>query len=117
MNSKLPSPNTTSTNPEFADDQAYRDLATLGQVDIIETDNLDETVLGAAAVGVPERLPPELIKGTELITHWDEPADSMGRRVPNYSDDGTVDVERLVEAGIEEADRERRLAVADYDEA
>lgn len=92
------------------------ELATLGSVEIYETDNLDETVLGAAAIGIPDHTPPELVSGTENLTSWDESSEVSGRRTPKLGiDEGIVDAGRLVEAGIEEADRERRLAAGDDD--
>ena len=91
--------------------QESRDVDSLGGVPIIETDNLDETVLGAAAVGHPDHVPPEVVRGTESLTEWDEPADTSGIWTPRDGrDDGRLEADRLVEAGNEEADRERREA-------
>jgi hypothetical protein len=92
-------------------------LEQLGRVPINDTDNLNETVLGSAAVGDPDTVPPEVVKGTEALTEWDEPADAAGTWTPREGlDDGMLDAARLYEAGIEEADRERRLAAQLTDE-
>jgi hypothetical protein len=89
----------------------------LGRVPIADTDNLNETVLGSAAVGDPDIIPPEVVKGTEALTEWDERADATGIRTPREGlDDGILDAARLYEAGVEEADRERRLAAHEADE-
>ena len=116
MKSNPPRSQSTAWEPtnELEALEQDHDLETLGNVEILETDNLDETVLGAAAVGIPEHMPPELIAGTENLTDWDESEEVTGRRTPIFgADDGMVDVERLVEAGVEEADRERRVAAGD----
>ena len=92
-------------------------LSHLGRVPIADTDNLNETVLGSAAVGDPDTFPPEVVKGTEALTEWDERADAAGTWTPREGlDDGMLDAARLYEAGIEEADRERRLAAYQPDE-
>lgn len=84
--------------------------AQLGAVPIQPTDNLDETVLGAAAVGNPNAVPPEVAEGTGSLTEWDTPANAEGTWTPREGrDDEMLDAEQLVEAGIEEADREQRL--------
>ena len=109
----LPTQTNPGPNSEDSDPDVTADTDNLGGVPIMEIDNLDETVLGAAAVGGPELVPPEGARGTEEITAWDEPADLSGtwtRR--DGRDDGMFDAARLVEAGLEEADRERRLAAA-----
>jgi hypothetical protein len=94
-----------------------KDTDSLGGVPIIETDNLDETVLGAASVGHPDQVPPEVVRGTEALTEWDEPADTSGTWTPREGrDGGTLEAERLVEAGNEEADRERRLAAGEIED-
>lgn len=98
----------TENNSERDVDYDDGELTSLGTVDIIESDNLDETVLGAAAVGIPE-IPPEVTEDTKNLTVWDESADSGKTQSRDIQDDGTMDVERLIEAGIEEADRELRL--------
>jgi hypothetical protein len=93
-------------------------LAQLGRVPISDTDNLNETVLGSAAVGDPDTTPPEVVKGTEALTEWDQRADATGTWTPREGvDDGVLDAARLYEAGIEEADRERRLAAHEPDES
>jgi len=96
---------------------AEKDTDSLGGVPIIETDNLDETVLGAAAVGHPGQVPPEVVRGTEALTEWDEAADASGTWTPREGrDDGMLEADRLVEAGLEEADRERRLAAGETED-
>ena len=62
----------------------------LDAVTVPEKDKLDETVLGAPAVG----------RGTEGLTEWDEQAETFGTWTPR---DGRDD-------GMLEADRERREA-------
>lgn len=92
-------------------------LAELGRVPISDTDNLNETVLCCAAVGGPDTNPPEVVKGTEALTEWDEPEGAAGTWTPREGlDDGVLDAARLYEAGIEEADRERRIAAHETDE-
>ncbi len=92
------------------DEDGPRQHETLGGVPIQEADNLDETVLGAAALGHPDMVPPEVVAGTGELTAWDEPLEASGTWTPRDGrDDGTLDADRLVEAGIEEADRERRI--------
>lgn len=89
--------------------------AQLGAVPIQPTDNLDETVLGSAAVGNPNAVPPEVADGTGALTEWDTPADAEGTwKFRPGRDDEMLDAEQLVEAGIEEADREQRVS-ADQD--
>lgn len=84
--------------------------AQLGAVPIQPTDNLDETVLGAAAVGNPNAVPPEVADGTGALTEWDTPADASGTWTHRDGlNDEMFDAEQLVEAGIEEADREQRI--------
>jgi hypothetical protein len=74
-------------------------------------------VLGAASVGHPDQVPPEVVRGTETLTEWDEPADTSGTWTPREGrDGGTLEAERLVEAGNEEADRERRLAAGETED-
>lgn len=91
-----------------------REIDPLGPVPIIETDNLDETVLGAAALGHRDQVPPEVARGTERLTEWDELADTSGTWTPSEGrDDGRLEADRLVEAGNEEADRERREAAGE----
>ncbi len=104
----------TAPQPVDTPVNAEKDTDSLGGVPIIETDNLDETVLGAAAVGHPDQVPPEVVRGTEALTEWDEPADASGTWTPREGrDDGMLEADRLVEAGNEEADRERREAAGE----
>ena len=107
----------TAPAPVYTPVNAEKDTDSLGGVPIIETDNLDETVLGAAAVGHPDQVPPEVVWGTETLTEWDEPADTSGTWTPREGrDDATLEAERLVDAGNEEADRERRQAVGETED-
>jgi hypothetical protein len=58
---------------------------------------------------------PEVDSKTENLTKWDEPAAASGA-VPNtpLDDEAALD-EELTEEGIDEADRDQRIASADPD--
>lgn len=69
-----------------------------------------ETVMSTASRGDHDPLPPEVDEITANLTTWDEPAIFDNDRA---SGDDELDAQHLVEAGIEEADREQRLASED----
>lgn len=88
----------------------------LAEVPIDETDNLDEAVLGAAALSEVESLPPEVDRQTADLTSWDEPVNASGTRAPKTGvDEEESNTGDLVESGILEADREQRMAADDLD--
>ncbi len=63
--------------------------------------------LGGGIVSVQ---PPEA-PGLESLFFWDGPLDEAGHRVQHTSEDDEVNIgERLVQAGIEEADHSQRVA-------
>jgi len=59
---------------------------------------------------------PEVDSKTENLTEWDQPASEADGNTPKtpFEDEATID-EELTEEGIDEADREQRLASADPD--
>jgi hypothetical protein len=60
--------------------------------------------------------PPEVTEQTKELVAWDEPPGAAGHEVPPVQPaDETSAAEQLVEEGIEEADRDRRIAAADPD--
>lgn len=60
--------------------------------------------------------PPEVDERTVELTAWDEPPGSSGTAAPKVGmEDEIPPGEQLVEEGIDEADREQRLAAADPD--
>ena len=59
---------------------------------------------------------PEVDADTANLTAWDEPVESAGGAVPKMGmEDEISPVEQLVEEGLDEADREQRIAAADPD--
>lgn len=91
------------THPENVHDE-------LGEIPILETDNLHETVLAAAALHTAESLPPEVNEVTANLTEWDSPVHEDGIQTPlrNEEDEESAAI-TLVESGVDEADREQRL--------
>jgi len=60
--------------------------------------------------------PPEVVPGVEELTEWDTPIGAAGESAPRVlPEDETPPAEILVQGGIEEADREQRMAAADPD--
>lgn len=60
--------------------------------------------------------PPEIVPGVEELTEWDTPMGSSGAPAPRVMpEDDVPPAEILVQDGIEEADREQRIAAADPD--
>jgi hypothetical protein len=59
---------------------------------------------------------PEVDQQTAALTEWDEPPTSSGHEVPTSGlDDEATVAEQLVSEGINEAERERRIAASDPD--
>ncbi len=59
-------------------------------------------------------LPPEVNEQTAALEEWDEAPSVSGGEVPRIElEDETPVAEQLVNEGIEEADREQRIAAAD----
>jgi hypothetical protein len=59
---------------------------------------------------------PEVDARTVELTAWDEPPGSSGTSAPKVPmDDEVPPGEQLVEEGLDEADREQRLAASDPD--
>lgn len=89
----------------------------LGEVGIDEIDNPGETILAAASLRHGDPAAPEVTEATANLTDWDEPADISGGRTPDPSyDRDETDAQHLVEAGIEEADRQQRVASGELPE-
>jgi hypothetical protein len=63
-----------------------------------------------------DELAPEVDQRTIELTAWDEPPGSTGTSAPKTQmEDEVPPGEQLVEEGIDEADREQRLAASDPD--
>ncbi len=63
-----------------------------------------------------EEGPAELLHTTEKLTEWDAPATERGIAVPTEPpDDESTVSQQLVKEGLEEADRDQRIAAADPD--
>jgi hypothetical protein len=73
-----------------------------------------EMVDAAEDVNSPDQ-PPEVVSGVEDITAWDEPSGSTGVSAPRVVPTDDLIAEELVRDGVEEADREQRIAAADPD--
>lgn len=80
--------------------------------DDISTDEID-----LAADETPtEAVAPELSEGTRDLEEWDTPPDSLGHEAPRSEmEDEVSAVEELVEEGLDQADRDQRLASSDPD--
>ncbi len=79
----------------------------------------DKTELLDAAQEIrTSELPPEVDPKTASLEAWNDVPDESGREVPKVAmEDEIPAVEQLVEEGMEEADREQRIAAADPDSA
>jgi hypothetical protein len=63
-----------------------------------------------------EEGPAELLQSTEKLTEWDQPPGRAGTEVPKVKpDDESTVGQQLVKEGLEEADRDQRIAAADPD--
>ncbi|HWB61819.1 MAG TPA: hypothetical protein VG733_20220 [Chthoniobacteraceae bacterium] len=75
----------------------------------------DEVQTASERVGAnvsPAEIPPKM----ENLTEWDTPPDSSGSAAPKVlPEDETSGAEELVEEGVEEADRDQRMASSDPD--
>jgi len=59
---------------------------------------------------------PEVDERTLELTAWDEPPESTGTSAPKTPmEDEISPAEQLIEEGLEEADREKRIAASDPD--
>jgi hypothetical protein len=59
---------------------------------------------------------PELDERTVELTEWDEPPSSTGTAAPKtHLEDEVSAGEQLIEEGMDEADRDQRLAASDPD--
>jgi hypothetical protein len=75
-----------------------------------------DEIEAAAEERVTPSNPPEVDSQTENLTEWDQPASAAAHSAPkNPIEDETTIAEELVEEGVDEADREQRLASADPD--
>jgi hypothetical protein len=82
-----------------------------------EDEEFDPEELEAAADETPtDAIPPELDERTKDLTTWDEAPASAGTAAPKVvpEDEAAVE-EQLVDEGVDEAERERRMAAADPD--
>jgi hypothetical protein len=59
--------------------------------------------------------PPEVVPGVEELTEWYTPLGAAGVSAPVGVGTDDFQAEALVQDGIEEADREQRIAAADPD--
>jgi hypothetical protein len=80
-------------------------------------DESDPHALEDAADETPTKTTaPELSEQTKELVAWDEPPDAAGHEAPTVKpEDETSAVQELVEEGIDEADRDQRIAAADPD--
>ncbi|MEA3206985.1 MAG: hypothetical protein QOE70_42 [Chthoniobacter sp.] len=77
---------------------------------------LDPVELEDAVNEEPALSAPELTPSTADLTAWDEVPGATGEAAPKVTPEDEVNAaEQLVAEGIEEADREQRLAAADPD--
>lgn len=75
-----------------------------------------EEVVEAAQDQPADLIPPEVNPTTAVLTEWDAPPSSSGRAAPKVlPEDEVPAAETLIDAGLEEADREKRIAAADPD--
>jgi hypothetical protein len=80
---------------------------------LVNTDDLNERVLEAAANASNDAVAPESTPGNANITTWDESAGNAGRRVtPSPTENDETIAEQLVDAGNDEAGQEQRLSDA-----
>jgi hypothetical protein len=79
--------------------------------------DFDPQEIDAAADENPtSATPPEVDAETENLTKWDEPPGASGGPVKTVlPDDEATVAEQLVDEGVDEAERDRRLAAADPD--
>lgn len=59
---------------------------------------------------------PELAPGTAGLTEWDTPPTAAGSNVPDASAEDEASIgQQLAEQGVDEADRDQRIAAVDPD--
>src|SRR5207247_2641785 len=82
-----------------------------------EDEDFDPKELEAAAAEtLTNAPPPELDEQTKHLTQWDEAPASSGTRAPKVAPEDEIPlVEQLIHRGIDEAERDRRMAAADPD--
>jgi len=81
-----------------------------------EPDVDPEEIESAANAGITPEEAPEVEPKTESLTEWDTPVEASGVSAPKVPmEDETSVAEQLVEEGLDEADRDQRLASADPD--
>lgn len=75
-----------------------------------------EELVEAAQELPPEVIPPEVNPATAELTEWDTPPSSAGKAAPRVLPEDEVSAEEtLIGHGLDEADREQRIAAADPD--
>jgi hypothetical protein len=75
-----------------------------------------EEIEAAADERVTPESAPEVDSKTENLTEWDQPASEASGNIPKVPlEDETAIAEELTEEGMDEADREQRIASADPD--
>jgi hypothetical protein len=75
-----------------------------------------EDILAAAEETPTAEAPPEVSESTEDLTAWDEPPAETGTAAPTVRpEDYVPPVEQLFGEGLDEADRDRRMAATDPD--
>jgi len=75
-----------------------------------------EEIEDASSERITPHIAPEVDRKTENITEWDEPPAAAGVSAPKVPLEDEAEVpEELTEEGIDEADREQRIASADPD--
>ena len=82
----------------------------LADADEVDPQTIEDAVNEAPASDIP----PEVDEKTAELTSWDETPAVPGAPTIEPEDEVTV-AELLVEEGMEEADRDRRIAAADPD--
>lgn len=81
-----------------------------------DEDNVAEEIAAAVDETPTQFMAPEVDAQTENITEWDVPPTSAGTSgVKVQPEDEVPAAVRLVREGVDEADRERRMAAADPD--
>jgi hypothetical protein len=75
-----------------------------------------EELEAATDESTAEEGPAELLHTTEKLTEWDAPPSERGVSAPTVpADDEATVGQQLVKEGLEEADRDQRIAAADPD--
>lgn len=78
----------------------------------IDPDEIDTAMQRTPGQPAPPEIPAEL----ENLTEWDLPLEATGEPAPKIVPEDESEVpEELVEEGVEEADRDQRIASADPD--